>query len=424
MKRLTVDQIQALLPEAEELRPLADRIMAVSVADDSRRWAASGELSTVGQRLVPLDIVEGEVESLVARVRDHVEGSYRGVLRALRAMERGDAGEAVDVLLELSSKEAGVRRFKEAEDYALTAVGIASSRGDQKRAVQALLHGARIARARADLEAASLRYRRAFELASSLNHPDAVTAAVGSGNISVDRGLWDEAEDWYRKALELMDEIEYSGPQEWHAFLNLSIVDRMKGDLDRSEEWLGRAESAHAEHPEEAGPALLANARGQILLARGEPGRAEGPFRSAVGAAVDPDARVAMRVNLGECLLALGRVLEAGEEGRRAEREALLTSALSRLPEVYRLLGRVVGARNLEDGFVFFEKAMDVIRARGLPRFELAQTLEAYGEFELDRGLRESGIERLRAAAAIYEGLGSHALAEAARAKIPFNADA
>jgi tetratricopeptide (TPR) repeat protein len=420
MKRLTVDAIQALLPEAEELRPLADRIIALSEPDDSRRWAASGELGTLGQRLVSLDALEREMEALVSRVEDHVHGSYRRILLSLRALERGEEAEAVDGLLELSSRESEVRRLKEADAYALAAWKIALKLGDPGRTVQTLLQGARIARARAHLDSARERYRQAFDLALAADQAEgAVTAAVGSGNVLVDRGLWVEAEAWYRRAMIVMEKSGYSGPQSWHTCLNLSIVRRRKGELDSSDEWLRRAERAHLQHPEEEGPALLANARGQLLMARGEPELAEGHFRTAVEAAAAPEARVVTRVNLGECLLALGRVLEAGEEGRRAEHEALVRSVFSRLPEVYRLLGRVAGARNIEDGFVFFEKAMDVVRERSLPRFELAQSLEAYGEFELERGLLEPGVERLQAAASIYEELGSHALTEAVRAKIP-----
>lgn len=420
MKRLTVDQVQALLPDAEELRPLIDRIIVLSEADPSRRWSGSGELVTVGQRLVSLDLVERETAALAQAIRRHVEGTYRQTVRALEALANGDREGAVDLFLELAKRESELGRVREAYGYVRSALQVASGLEDPDRTVEASLQGARIARARADFDAAETHYRQAFEVASSTGRTsEALTALVGTGNLFVDRGRWDEAESWYHRALALMEEEGLRGPQEWHAALNLSIVHRMKGDFETSETWLDRAEEGHPTHPEPAGPSLLANARGQLLMAKGKPGLAEAHLREAVDRATDRDARVAMLVNLGECLLALGRVLDAAEEGRRAEEEAVLGPVVSRLPEVYRLLGRVAGARGLDDGFVFFERAVDIVRQRDLPRFELAQSLEAYGEFEVERGLRAPGGERLRSAAGIYEELGSRALADAALAKVP-----
>ncbi len=424
MKRIRVDEVLHILPKLEELRPLVDRILAVSRPDESRRWAASGELGTLGSRIVPVDVVEEQLETVVKLVRDRTEHTYGGIVVALTALEGGKPEEAVEALLALGRREMENRRLEAAEAYAVAARKTALPLRDRSYATRALLAGARAARGLGRLDAAAERYRESFRLArGSEDLERAVTAAIGAGNVLVDGGLWIEAGVWYERALRLMEASGHDGPQWWHAYLNLSIVERMRGRLEESERWLEKADAAHALRGDDGGRGLLTNARGQLQVARGNPKAAESHFRRAAEHANDPDAGVAMRVNLGEALAIQGRLLEAAEEGRRAERDALTGSVIPRLPETYRLLGRVAGARGVDDGLVFFEKALEVIRDRNLSRFELAQTLEAYGEFELSRDREEQGAERLHGAAEIYEELGSEALAERVRGKMPASDD-
>lgn len=149
---------------------------------------------------------------------------------------------------------------------------------------------------------------------------------------------------------------------------------------------------------------LVENGFGQLRLEEGKPRAAELHFREALRGSGTPLARIGVRANLAEALLASGRVLEAGEEARAAEAEALATGVVGRLPEIYRLLARVARERGEPEAFVFLERALDLIRERRLPPFQEAQTLLLVaelrgeeGEVEVARSARERGEEILRA---------------------------
>lgn len=407
MGKLRVDQLRALLPHLDELEPFRDRLLADSVPDPERRWATSGELGTLGRRLVRSDGLEEAIPELVETLARRTTSIYEKLARAIVCLEKGDEPGAVDHLLDAAEEEEGAARPERAEAFAMAAHEIARPLRDRSPAIRALRQAARAARARGSLEEARMRYEEAHETARALGKGvDAAVPAIGRGNVSVDRGLWKDAEGWYQEALTLLgDELR---EEHWHVYLNLSIVHRSMGDLDRSAEWLGRADRVFGESHDPTGLAILKNARGQLLMASGSAAGAELLYREALEAAGEnAEARVAIGVNLGEALLEQGRVLDAKEVAREAEEEAIVSNVIPRLPEVYRLLGAIAGARKLEDGFVFFEQALDLVRERGLPEFERAQTLEAYGRFALDAGRRGEAEARFRDAASIYEDLGS-----------------
>ena len=84
-----------------------------------------------------------------------------------------------------------------------------------------------------------------------------------------------------------------------------------------------------------------------------------------------------------------------------------------KLPEVYRILGRIAAHEGSTNAFVLFERALEIVADRGLPSLERAQTLQAYAEAErrvgdeetaaglheeADRLYSELGIERMRRA--------------------------
>lgn len=406
MGKLRVDQLRALLPHLDELEPFRDRLLADSVTDPERRWTTSGELGTLGRRLVRSDGLEEAIPELVRALARRTASIYVKLARAIACLEAGDESGAVDHLLEAAEEEEREARPDRSEAFAMAAHEIARPLRDRSSAIRALRQAARAARARGRLEDARARYEQAHEAARALGKGvEAAISAIGRGNVSVDRGLWQDAEAWYRKALALLgDDLR---EEHWHVYLNLSIVHRSMGDLDQSTEWLSRAERAFQELGDPPGRSILKNARGQLLMAAGSAEGAERLFREALDAAGErAEARVVIGVNLGEALLEQGRVLDAEEVARAAEEKAIVSNIVPRLPEVYRLLGAVAGARGLEDGFVFFEQALDLIRERGLPEFEMAQTLEAYGRFVLGTGRRGEAEARFREAARIYEGLG------------------
>ena len=148
------------------------------------------------------------------------------------------------------------------------------------------------------------------------------------------------------------------------------------------------------------------NARGQLAQVRGEAEEAEGYFRNALAAAGGAGARVVVGLNLAECLLAQGRLLDAAETARRAELEAVTSGQIPRLPEVYRILGRIAATGDNPDAFVLFERALEIIRERDLPALEKARTLQAYAEAEARRGETGAAQELRGQAEHLYQSLG------------------
>ena len=248
---------------------------------------------------------------------------------------------------------------------------------------------------------------------------DAVIAATGRGNVAVDQGRWEEAEGWYGKALSLIEEGTGALPSagaralRWRLYQNLGITHRERGAFDTAEGWYRRAaETAGIAGVGEGDPAAdveVENGWGQLELARGELRKAELRFRralAAMGTGRGGEGSVAVRVNLGEALLRQGRTLEAGEVGREAEAEALRGGWLRRVPEIYRLLAGVAHARGEPEAFVFLDRALVLVRERGLPLYEEALTLETLAGLRDAEGEVEAGADAREAARRIFRRLG------------------
>jgi tetratricopeptide (TPR) repeat protein len=241
---------------------------------------------------------------------------------------------------------------------------------------------------------------------AAADHRGAAEAAIGAGNVFEEKGHWGDAEVRYRTALTVLESESGPVPEEWHALLNLHVVLRSSGDIQGSRAPLDRAEAIARDLGDEAAIQFLENARGQSLMASGEFSAAIDRFRTAISASTGARASVTIRLNLAEALLAEGRNLDAAEEARKAEREALAARLGPKLPEVYRILGRVAAADGNPDAFVLFERALDIIRTRELPELELAITLQAYGDAERLVGEPATADELNARADALYQQLG------------------
>jgi tetratricopeptide (TPR) repeat protein len=406
MARLTVDQAREALPPLDELRPILDHLATTSQPDPARTWAGSGRLGTLGSRLVPT----GVSEAFARLASDHAAALaeiYGSVAKAIDALERDDRPAAARALLEAAALEERRDRPDRAEAYAGAAHRLSRDARDDATTALALRRWARAARARGQLVEALDRYASAFEIARAIGEPrSAAEAAVGAGNVLEDQGRWEGAAQWYADALAALDPVQGPVPERWHALLNLHIVARSRGALEESSRLLERAQiEAGAVEPEASRP-FLDNARGQLAMATGQFAAAEAHLRSALGATSSSRARVTIRLNLSEALLAQNRILEAAEQARIAEQEAILGGLTPKLPEVYRLLGRIASADREPDAFVLFERALELVRERALPPIEEAMTLQAYAEHEARSGRDDVAEDLRRDAEARFEALG------------------
>lgn len=382
MNTLKLDDVRGMLPELDELRPIIDHLIVHSEPDDARTWSGSGQLDTLGSRMVGGNLLADAADRLANEEADHLRTLFSAVGRAVAHCAEGDTDRAARALLEAAALEEARDRPERAEAYAGAAHHVVREQRDRTTAALALRRWARAARASGKLSVSRDRYEAAFEAATALNDDrGAAEAAVGVGNVLEEQGSWSEAREWYERALASVDDIEGPVPERYHALLNLHIVIRSQ-DPSLSGPWLSKAQVAAAEVDPEGSRAPVENAWGQLRMAEGAFGEAERHLSDALAAASDARARVTIRLNLAEALLAQGRTLDSAEHAREAEREAIAAGLVPKLPEVYRLLGRIASQNGNADAFVLFERALEIVRERDLPILEEALTLQAYAEAE------------------------------------------
>lgn len=407
MKKLTVDGLRSVLPPIDELRPLVDHLLAGSRADPERAWSGSGELSTAGDRLIETEGLVEATDRLADGERSHLAAVYREAAGAVAAVGRDEPAEAAAHLLTAAALEESRGDSRRAAAYAGAAHDLARQAGEPGLTSVALRRRGRYRRAMGLFDDAVRDYSQALLFAEAADDsPGVAEAAIGVGNVLEEQGHWEKAAERYRYALAKLEGVEPTVPEQWHAHLNLHVALRSMGDLEASIPPLEAAESIAARLGDASATPYIENARGQHRMALGDFDAAEAHLRHAVDRAGDGRAEITCRLNLAETLLALGRPLDAAEEARRAERKAILSSTPGKLPEVYRLLGRIAAAQGVADAFVLFERALEIIDERLLPDIERAQTLQAYAEAESLVGDAETASDLLRQADALYRGLG------------------
>jgi tetratricopeptide (TPR) repeat protein len=409
MKPLTVDEIRAALPDLEELRPLMDHVLTYSQADAAREWTGSAELTTSGDRMVGTSSLRRSVDAVAAAEHVHLAELFRRVTEAVLALEQEDGSAAAEALLRAAALEEGRDRPATAAAYADKALAIAREGPGGELVARCLRRRARGRWTAGEHRLAEQDYAAAYDRAMGGHDlPGSAEAAIGAGNVLEEQGRWDEAEAWYRAALDVLGPVDGPSPERWHALLNLHVTLRSRGALEESTAPLADAEAEAERLDDVSARPFLQNARGQLSMATGAIPEAIAHLSDALTAATGARAVVTIRLNLAEALFAAGRTLDAAEHARRAEQEALIAGLPRKLPEVYRLLGRIAAASGNPDAFVLFERALDIIRERRLPDLERALTLQTYAEAEERVGSAEAASELSAKADELYARLGIH----------------
>lgn len=403
---LRLDEARRAIPDLDELRPAIDLLITSSRPDEAAAWTASAELATVDARLVSAALLAEEAARLAEREAEHLKTLYAALGRAVAALARGDRGACAAALLDAARLEEERDRPSRARAYSATAYELSRGERDQGPAALALRRQARADRALGQLDDALAGYAQSHGIARAIRDArGAAEAAIGAGNTLEEQGRWTEAEAWYGAALEALTDEGEAVPERWHALLTLHIVMRSRGEIAASRPWLEKAAGVAALADGDAALPYLENARGQLRMAEGAYADAEAHFRDALVHARTSRVRVMIGVNFAESLLAQGRTLDAAEQARLAEREAIVAGLVSRLPEVYRMLGRIATAEGNPDAFVLFERALELVREHRLPTLEEAMTLQAYADAERQRGDAEAAQSLRDEAAQRYASL-------------------
>ncbi|HEX6751549.1 MAG TPA: tetratricopeptide repeat protein [Longimicrobium sp.] len=420
---LKVDHALKALPEVDDLGGLREALIGASREDRGRAWAASEAYATVDARIADTAALDARIAAIADEARSRVETVMRHSLAALRALEAGDEAAASRALVAAGEVEEDAGRLDAAEACYRQAAALGRRPRDRSAEGLAVRRLGRIARERGDLDAALRHYLASYEIAVAQRDTEgAVVACQGTGNVYGDQGLWEKAREWYERGVSLLSEEIPTRPL-WQLYSNLAVVARRTGDLGASEAWLDRAEAIVGQLDDAAGRLPIENGRARLLVERGDYAAAAAAYRRSLEAQGSPSLRGAVLSNLADCLLLAGDLRGAVAAARELERLAMVHRLTPLLPHAYRTLGAAARARRDEEGFVFYEQALDLCRAPGSPPFELAQTQHEYALFEAAMGHPESAVARLDEALAIYRRLGTRPeMEKAEREKVEIQA--
>lgn len=403
---LLVERALALVPDAEEFLPFSDAVIGSSRLDREKLWARSGAYATLGKRVVDPSRLAEAIPGIVERAQQRLRELFTLVLEAIQQQQDGDPAAAAATLVRAGEVEEGERRLEKAETIYAMALEISRDLREKGPQILALRRLGRTARAAGRLDDAWEWYQQSWRLAVDQMDPAGQSIACqGLGNLCDDRGRRDAARAWYERGLAIAEGLEEAG-LEWPFYSNLSVLAIKNGELADAEALLAKARERIETTGADDAMLFWLNNRGLLLMEHGDLAGAEGLFRDALSRGGDARWEMTVRVNLGETLRRQDRLFEALDEARRAEEIGIVNRLIPDLVDVYVLLGDVARVRCDEEGFVFFEQALEICHERGLPKKEEAAVLHGYALLHGACGRPVEARAYLEAARAVYEELG------------------
>jgi len=406
MAHILVERALALVPDIEDFLPLTDAVIGTSKADPDKTWARSSAYATVGKRVVDPARLAEMIPRITERVQQRLQQLFSLVFTAIQQQEAGEYAAAAETLIRAGEMEEGEQRLDKAERIYMMALEIARDLRDKRPQVLALRRLGRVTRTARRLDESWSWYQQSYHLSiDEMDLPGQIIACQGLGNLCDDRGQREDARRWYEEGLHLAQEIE--DPQlEWPFYSNLSGLATRRGDLAEAGRLLDRARTCIEAAGDEGSIFYWYNNRGLLLLESDEPELAEKTLREGLERGGSPFWEMVIRLNIGESLLRQDRLFEAEEEARKAEELSILHRLIPYLVDVYSLFGRIATGRCDEEGFVFFEQALEVCRERGLPEVKEAPVYHEYGLLYRGCGRPVEAAAYLDRAREIYARLG------------------
>lgn len=405
----TVEDLLQLLPSAEELEVLRLQLISTAVRDPDRTWDSSSSYSTVDKRILSADDVERAIAQAEQAVLQHVTMLHEGMRPVFRSFFSGNTEEAARHLIALGERYETSGRAAGAHQCYRAALTVSLPLADKSAQILALRRLGRVALALGDFRDATAFYERSADLARDTDDlAGEVIARTGMGNVKTYQGRWGEAFELYRGALDL---AEKAGPdrlllERGQLFNNLGGVSHRTGRLDESEAWLDRAREVWDTVDAPLETAIGHLHRGHLRKAQGRLADARASYQAGLNLEIPSSLKAILAADLANVWLLDGYVTEAEEEARVAEEHAIATRSPYTLGYMYRQLGNLARARGDEDGFTFYEKALQIAREKGYASLE-AETLADYAELRRHNGGAEEAIAYLERARELFLELGS-----------------
>lgn len=415
----TVETLLGLVPGVDELEVLRLQLIGAATPDPERAWDSSSAYATIDKRILTLEEVDQALDRAQQAVLQYAALLHEGLRPVFRSFFGGDLDGASRHLIALGERHESTGRAVGARQCFSAALRLSLPLADKGPQILSLRRLGRIALSLGAVRDAAAFYERSAELARDSGDMRAdVIARTGTGNVCMYQGRWAEAAQAYADALAVAEQpgLEEMVLERGQLFNNLGNVYTRWGRLDEAETWLSQAGALAAtlESPPDLGIWYLN--LGHLREAQGRTAEARAAYQAGVGLPIAPSLKALIAADLAEVCLRDGFVSQAEEMARIAEEHAIASSSPYTMGYMYRSLGNLARARGDEDGFTFFEKALQIAREKGYPSLE-ADTLADYADLRRNAGGVEEAEAYLERAHELFIQLGSvQSVADAERA--------
>lgn len=405
----TVEALLQLVPSVDELEVLRLELIRAAVPDPGRTWDSSSDYSTVDKRILTAEDVDRALAQAQEMMLQYAAFLHEGLRPVFHSYFAGDSAGASQHLLALGERHEASGRAQGARQCYHAALNLTLPLPDKSAQILALRRLGRVALALGDFQDATAYYERSAELAhDSGDLPGEVIARTGVGNVNMYQGRWAEAGHAYATALALADEAapETLALERGQLYNNLGSVHTRGGRLADAEEWLARARALWDGVDSPVDLAIWYLNLGNLRDAQGRPTESREAYESGVGLPIPSSLKALIAADFADVCLKEGYVTEAAGMARVAEEHAIASRSPYTLGYMYRNLGNLARARGDEDGFTFFEKALQIAREKGYPSLE-AETLVDYAGLRRNAGGGEEAEAYLERARELFIQLGA-----------------
>lgn len=405
----TVVELLGLLPEVDELELLRLKIIGAAVPDPGKTWDSSSAYTTVDKRIVSAEEVDRAVQEAEESLRSYIASLYEGLRPIFRSYYAGKEDDAALQLVELGEQLEGGGRLKGARQCYRSALALSLPLLDKAPQILALRRIGRVSLTLGDFQDAASHYERSAQLARDAGEVRGeVVARTGYANVLAWQGRWVEADRGYREALAILEAEDGTRPSVERAqlFNNLGNIDTWLERLDDAEVVLGQALEMWHTLPSPEDTAICHILIAHLREQQGRFGEARAEYERAFEQPVPHSLRSGIASDMAEMCLREGHVSQAEEWGRVAEEHAIRSGSAYMLGRMYQGRGNIARARRDDDGFTFFEKALEIAREKGYPFLE-AETLRDYAELRRQSGGTEEAQAYLERARDVFQELGA-----------------
>lgn len=411
-----------LLPDLEELEDLKLILLAAAAPDPERAWVKSSAHSTTDDRVVDGAALTSGLDQAEGEIHGRITALFEGYREIFGAFQAGDPEGCVRGLIRLGEEEEDRGRFERAQTFLSAALRLSLPFADKALQALALRRLGRVLRSRGQLNEALSHYQRSAELArDSDDLTSEIAARIGVGTVLGYQGRWDEAEAVFNGILDRIEgsKIGFSLAL-GQVYNNLAATATRQDRLTRAEAWFERALEVWERVDS---PTDLAVCYHNLAICRKRQQRIEEStemYHRALELELPPTFRALIATDLAQAYADQGKHGQAREWASEAEVQAIAARSPYSLGHLNYGLGEIARILGDEDGFIFYEKALEIARSRTLLLLE-GGSLLGYGLLRKDMAETEEARALLKAAAGIFRSTGmvhEHARAEEALATL------